>query len=380
MNDGRIVFSQIMDYFPRRRFKSCVERYRGDHRIKTFTCLDQFYCMTFAQLTGRESLRDIEACLRAAGPKLYHAGIKARVTHNIGQSQRTTRLANLSGYRSDSDRPGTPSLCQSTTGYESQTSGLRTGFHRGRSVSDSVSMGTASPAQKCRQGAYATGSARQYSGVYPHYRRSDARCAFSRPCPVRGRSLLYHGQGLHRFSASVPYSSTAGILRDTGQKQHGLHPSSILSGGQKPRFTKRSSHSFDRPQKLGALSRTTAANPLRRCRTEQAVSVSDQQFQTVTVDHCPAVQVSLADRTVLQMDQTAPSYQSLLRDHTQRRQDTGVDRYQRLCAGRYPEKGTRPGRQHVRDSAGCGRHAFRENTRQKPVSGGFQQLFKERYT
>jgi len=78
MYHGRIVFSQIMDYFPLRRFKSCVTRYRGDHRIKSFTCLDQFYCLTFAQLTGRESLRDIEACLRAVGPKLYHAGMKAR--------------------------------------------------------------------------------------------------------------------------------------------------------------------------------------------------------------------------------------------------------------------------------------------------------------
>ena len=80
MNNGRIVFSQIMDYFPQRRFKSCVNRYRGNHRVKTFTCMDQFYCMTFAQLTGRESLRDIEACLRAAGGKLYHAGMKARVS------------------------------------------------------------------------------------------------------------------------------------------------------------------------------------------------------------------------------------------------------------------------------------------------------------
>ena len=82
MYHGRIVFSQIMDYFPRRRFKSCVDRYRGDHRVKTFTCFDQFYCMTFAQLTARESLRDIEACLRAAGPKIYHAGMKARVSRN----------------------------------------------------------------------------------------------------------------------------------------------------------------------------------------------------------------------------------------------------------------------------------------------------------
>ena len=82
MNHGRIVFSQIMDYFPRRRFKSCINRYRGDRRIRSFSCLDQFYCMSFAQLTGRESLRDIEACLRALGPKLYHAGMKTRVSRS----------------------------------------------------------------------------------------------------------------------------------------------------------------------------------------------------------------------------------------------------------------------------------------------------------
>ncbi len=95
MNNGRIVFSQIMDYFPRRRFKSCVNRHRGDHRVKSFTCLDQFYCMTFAQLTGRESLRDIEACLRAAGPKLYHAGIKTHVSRTTlakANEQRNWRI------------------------------------------------------------------------------------------------------------------------------------------------------------------------------------------------------------------------------------------------------------------------------------------------
>ena len=80
MHQGRIVFSQIMDYLPHRQFKTCVNRYHGDHRIRTFTCLDQFYCMSFAQLTGRESLRDIEACLRAIGSKLYHAGMKAKVS------------------------------------------------------------------------------------------------------------------------------------------------------------------------------------------------------------------------------------------------------------------------------------------------------------
>ena len=82
MNTGQIVFSQIMEFFPLRRFKSCVHRYRGDYRVRAFRCLDHFYCMAYAQLTGRESLRDIEACLRAVGPKLYHAGLRARVSRN----------------------------------------------------------------------------------------------------------------------------------------------------------------------------------------------------------------------------------------------------------------------------------------------------------
>ena len=80
MYQGQIVFSQIMDCFPHRQFKTCVHRYQGDHRIRTFTCLDQFYCMSFAQLTGRESLRDIEICLRAVGAKLYHAGMQGKVS------------------------------------------------------------------------------------------------------------------------------------------------------------------------------------------------------------------------------------------------------------------------------------------------------------
>ena len=91
MNHGRTVFSQVMDFFPLRRFKSCVQRYRGDHRVRKFSCLDQFYCMAFAQLTSRESLRDIEACLRALGPKLYHAGLKARISRNTLARANETR-------------------------------------------------------------------------------------------------------------------------------------------------------------------------------------------------------------------------------------------------------------------------------------------------
>ena len=82
MNSGRTIFSQLMDHLPTHDFKQCVERYRGNHKVQKFTCWDQFLCMAFAQLTYRESLRDIEACLRANQSKLYHMGFRSRVSRN----------------------------------------------------------------------------------------------------------------------------------------------------------------------------------------------------------------------------------------------------------------------------------------------------------
>ena len=82
MYTGQTVFSQVMEFLPLRRFHTCVKRYGGNHKVQCFTCPDQFLVMAFAQLTYRESLRDIEACLRAIQPKLYRMGIRSRVSRN----------------------------------------------------------------------------------------------------------------------------------------------------------------------------------------------------------------------------------------------------------------------------------------------------------
>jgi len=82
MNTGKTIFAQLMDFLPSKAFRRCVKRYQGDYKLKTFSCWDQFLCMTFAQLTYRESLRDIEACLRAQQTKLYHLGIRGQVSRN----------------------------------------------------------------------------------------------------------------------------------------------------------------------------------------------------------------------------------------------------------------------------------------------------------
>src|SRR5450755_4218491 len=82
MNKGRTIFAQVMDHIPVQEFQKCVIRYGGDHNHRGFSCLDQFLCLAFAQLTYRESLRDIEACLRSVDSKLYHMGIRGRVSRS----------------------------------------------------------------------------------------------------------------------------------------------------------------------------------------------------------------------------------------------------------------------------------------------------------
>lgn len=82
MYAGKLVFSQVMEHLPLHVFHRCVDRYNGEFKVKEFTCLDHYLCMAFAQLTYRESLRDIEACLRAQKNKLYHMGIRSAVSRN----------------------------------------------------------------------------------------------------------------------------------------------------------------------------------------------------------------------------------------------------------------------------------------------------------
>ena len=82
MNTGKTIFSQIMEFLPLYEFHKCIQRYHGDYKVKSFSCTDQFLCMAFAQLTYRESLRDIEACLRSMRSKLYHMGIRGQVSRS----------------------------------------------------------------------------------------------------------------------------------------------------------------------------------------------------------------------------------------------------------------------------------------------------------
>jgi hypothetical protein len=97
VHTGRLLFAQLMDFLPFSEFRRCVARYQGEYKVRGFSCLDQFLCLAFAQLTCRESLRDIETCLRALQPKLYHLGIRGHVARSTLADANATRDWRIAG-------------------------------------------------------------------------------------------------------------------------------------------------------------------------------------------------------------------------------------------------------------------------------------------
>ena len=91
MNEGKYVFAQVMEHLPLSTFHRCVVRYSGEHKVKRFSCLDQYLSMAFAQLTYRESLRDIEACLRTQSTRLCHLGFRSSIARNTLANANATR-------------------------------------------------------------------------------------------------------------------------------------------------------------------------------------------------------------------------------------------------------------------------------------------------
>jgi len=113
MNTGRIVFAQLMDFLPTYEFHKCVDRYRGKYKVQSFSCWNQYLYMAFAQLTYRESLRDIESCLRAMRQKLYHLGIRGKVSRStLAYTNSESRLAYLRRFRSSAYSSSQKVICR----------------------------------------------------------------------------------------------------------------------------------------------------------------------------------------------------------------------------------------------------------------------------
>jgi hypothetical protein len=145
VNTGRTIFSQLMDFLPAYEFQKCVSRYRGDHKVQNFSCRDQFLSMAFAQLTYRESLRDIETCLQSIGSELYHMGFRSKVARStLADANESRDWRIYADFCASLDRYRAPALCQRSDRCRSGPESVCFGLHHHRSLPLALSLGQVS--------------------------------------------------------------------------------------------------------------------------------------------------------------------------------------------------------------------------------------------
>ena len=247
MLTGESVFSQLMAFFPRYEFNKCVKRYQGDYRVSNFSCRDQFLCMAFAQLTYRESLRDIETCLRALQPKLYHAGFRSMVARNTlanANRQRDWRIyADFAHVLIAHAQEVVPSRRHR---LQVRANRLRFRFHDHRSLFVVVSVGQVSPPQRRGQAAHADRFTRQYPVFYSLFHGKSPRCQRPRLFDAGARRVLHDGSRLRRLRAAVSFYGRDGVLRHARQIQHEIQAARNAPRGQVHRSAERLSNRAQR--------------------------------------------------------------------------------------------------------------------------------------
>ena len=294
-----------MNFLPAYEFQKCVRRYNAHHKVKTFSCWDQFLTMAFAQLTYRESLRDIQACLRAAGNKLYHLGIRSRVSRNT--------LANVNQVR---DWRIYADFAQMLIG-------------QARRLYANEEFGV-----ELDQTAYALDSTTidLCLSLFPwaKFRRHKAAVKLHTLLDLRG---------------SIP----SWVVITDGK----VHDVNLLD-----QLVFEPTEGFLQPARLSG---EIAACSLPRRRRQPATGAADQQLHSLGSGHRRSLSLPVAGGTLLQMDQAAPAHQSVLWNNRQCRQNSSLDRHLSLRFGGHHQKATQPRSESLQHSPGTERHAFREN-------------------
>jgi Domain of unknown function (DUF4372)/Transposase DDE domain len=233
VHTGRLVFAQLMDFLPLAAFRRSVARYQGEYKVRGFSCLDQFLCLGFAQLTYRESLRDIETCLRAMQPTLYHMGIRGRVARSTLADANETRdwriIADFAHVLIRIARPLYATepfgveLAGTVYAFDSTTIDLCLAL---------FPVGPLSPDQGRDQAPYAAQPAREHPGVPLCLRGETPRRQRARSPAPHGGGLLCPRPRLPRLRPALPVPAGRGLLRHAGQGQSAVRPALLPSGRQ----------------------------------------------------------------------------------------------------------------------------------------------------
>jgi hypothetical protein len=262
-----------------------------------------------------------------------HGHSQLGVTEQPFKRERKSRLAYLCRVRSNSDSGCPRTLRKRFHVSRSGCDSLRTRLNHNRSLYDAVSVGAFSPSEKCGEDAYTVEPMRRYSRVYPDIRGQYARCQRARPYCAAAWSLLCDGQGLPRLRATLYAAYTQGVFRYPSKKELSVSAPLLASSGSKHGSDLRSKRNTHRVLSEEKLSGSVEKNQVPRSRRSIA-GVSDKRLFVASSYGRRTVQGALADRTLLQMDQATPSYQSFLWHQRKRRQNTNLD-----CGVRLPTRG-----------------------------------------
>ena len=345
MNTGKTLFAQLMDFLPWTTFTRIVDRYGGDHRVRTLSCAEQYRSMAFAQLTYRESLRDIETCLSVHASKLYHMGFRQPVRRSTladANERRDWRIHAALAQRL---------ITQARTLYVDEELGL--------DLTNTVYALDSTTIALCLS-------------VFPwaHFRTTKAAVKMHTLLDLRGNipSFIHISDGklhdVHALDMLLPEAGAiyvvdrgyvdfarlyvlhqaGAFLRHACQVEHRCSSRLFGADGSLDRHHLRPDHLPGRLLHPSGLPRTSAAHPLQGPRVRQDAGLHHQQLLASGRHHLRALQKPLAGGTLLQVDQAASSDQAVLRHVGERGEDADLDCRLGLRPRRHRQEAPRPGR------------------------------------
>ena len=282
-------------------------------------------------------------------------------TQHVSKRKRTSRLENICRLCWTVDKQSSKTLCQRRLRDSTEPRGLCSGFNHHRFMSFAISMGEISQTQSRGKGTHANGLKRLYTIVYPHYRRESPRCKYPRRTDFRTGCNLYNGSWLPRLHSSLYIHSKPFNFHYKGQKQFRLQPHLLSHSRQDNRPSMRPDDTAQRFLRLAGLSCRASSNRLLQYRDESEVRIFNEQFHTASFNNCTALQVPMANRNLLQMDQAIPANQNIFWHHRECGEDSNLDCHQHLCFGGDCQKGTENRVEFGRNPANSQHCALRES-------------------
>src|SRR6266498_3439049 len=313
---------------------------------------------------------------RREAETLSHGYPEQRLPKHVGQCQREPRLENLRGLcpSADQNRQRTIRKRRLRSGIEARC--LRLRFNDYRSLPFSISLGKVSQKKSCGEASHPAGSSRQHPRCDQHYQWENTRCQRARRSSLRAWSHLCFRQGICRFRPSLPDSPITCVLRNAREEQFCFQAPLLSAGGQVNRGTSRPNHYGNRLLYTDGLSREAQENPLLRCRDKETFHLSDQQLRATSNRDRKTLQMPLAGGAILQMDQTAPADQGVLRHQRKRSEDSNLDRHLRVRSRGHCQETIEAGSKPLHNSTNIECDHVRENAH---FAGAFCTDLRKRY-